>query len=311
MLLLIIAGTSLAGTWDFNPGMYALKHTHEFQDSVEGQGYMMEYQKINTNNLSLLEYTHGSGSFKQAEILNSSQKTTHDSDNYYVYSAKNGWVEKPGYANSEICFTKQSESTQSPTSFAYGTGWYASHPVEYNSLLKDKTEAKSYQEASSMNHQLEYARGYIGDISVVLNCTGPTEDKNGVGLTSMKILDDVTQGTVHVGELQTDTLYSMKDAFQNQGWKDPLIEIDTNYIGNFHIEKVMELNIEKEHPSSSSDWLPCCSGGYFDIQDYKYLLGGAKGVFDCTCRNTSISTYIPAWNGTAAQFPTEQYKSKP
>jgi len=276
---------------------------------------MMEYQRVNTNNLSLLEYSHGSGSFKQAEILNSTQSTTHDSDTYYVYSATKGWVKKSKGANSAICFTKQSESTQAPTSFAYGTGWYASHPVEYNSLLKDKTEAKSYQEASSMVHQLEYARGYIGDISVELNCTAGYESdyRKGVygkGLTKMKILDDVTQGTVHVGELQTDTLYSKKDAFEKQGWKEPLIEIDVNYIGNFHIEKEMELNIEKDYPMSSSDWLPCCSGGYFDIQDYKYLLPGEVGIFDCTCRETSLSKYQPEWNGTAAQFPTAEYKDK-
>ena len=79
ILLLIVTGLSWAGTWDFNPGQEAVKHKHEMTDDVTGQGYVMEYKKINTNNLSLLEYFHGSGSMDLADILNSEQKSTHAS----------------------------------------------------------------------------------------------------------------------------------------------------------------------------------------------------------------------------------------
>lgn len=59
-----------------NPGREAIKYKHEMTDDVTGQGFAVEYKSINTNNLSLLEYYHGSGSVDMADILNSEQKTT-------------------------------------------------------------------------------------------------------------------------------------------------------------------------------------------------------------------------------------------
>ena len=75
----------------------------------------------------------------------------------------------------------------------------------------------------------------------------------------------------------------------------------------------MKLEISKSPPTWMEDWLPCCSGGFFDIPSYNFDKehGLQKGVFDCTCRNTSISTMQPKWNTTMAQFPTEQYQYKP
>ncbi len=75
----------------------------------------------------------------------------------------------------------------------------------------------------------------------------------------------------------------------------------------------MKLEISKSAPIWMEDWLPCCSGGFFDIPSYNFdkERGSQKGIFDCTCRNTSISTMKPAWNTTMAQFPTETYQYKP
>jgi hypothetical protein len=285
---------------------------------------------------------HGSGSFDEADLINSEQKTTGSpySDYYWIYddtltkkvkingvnrTVAAGWtVKKPSGANSVISMTKQNEVTQGPTSFAYGTGWYASHPVSYNSLFKDKTLAKSYQEANMMHHQVEYARGFKGDISVDMNCTGPTAKANGKGSIVMRLEDDVLEGTVHVSELQTDTLFNAKKDYvtvkgakkytqgmKRQGWKEPLIEVDANYVGSFHIKKTMQMEISKSKSTSTEDWLPCCSGGFFDIWSYDMTNGGQIGIFDCTCRNTSISSFKPKWNASLAQFPTEDYVYKP
>ena len=94
-------------------------------------------------------------------------------------------------------------------------------PSDITPYSRTGTEAKSYQEASSMLHQIEYARGFVGDITVDLNCTGPTFLNNGVGLTSMKIKDQVIDGTVHVGVLQTYTLDKSKDNMKIQGIHKP------------------------------------------------------------------------------------------
>ena len=163
-------------------------------------------------------------------------------------------------ANSVVSYTRQYDNIQSPTTFAYGTGYYAANPISYNSLLKDKTVAKSYQEAASMHRQVEYARALKGDIAVDINCTGPTDKADGKGTLSMRIDDDVTQGTLHIGELLAQP---MKNGVQpkvknKMGWKDPIIEVDNDYIGDFQVQKTMKLEITKTRPHGREDWLPCC-----------------------------------------------------
>jgi len=320
VLLFIIAPICWAGLYDLNPGMEAVKYKHEMTDDVTGQGYMMEYKRVNTNNLSLWEYSHGSGKIDQADILNSEQKTTH-SNTYkmYDYAEKGGYAvrEKAGGANSVISYTRQYDNIQSPIAFAWGAGYYASNPIRFNSLLKDKTEAKSYQESASMHRQIEYARAVHGDIAVDMNCTGASATADGKGTLSMKIDDEVTSGTMHVGELLTSPMKAINapSVKTKQGWGDAIIEVDNDYIGDFHVKKTMKLEITKSKPTWAEDWLPCCSGGFFDLPATLYNFdkqyGSMKGIFDCTCRNTSISSMKPAWNASQAQFPTEVYRNKP
>ncbi|MCX8207623.1 MAG: hypothetical protein N3G75_07295 [Methanothrix sp.] len=327
-VLFFVLGSSYAGPWDLNPGKEALKHTHHSEGDVTGEGFVMVYQNINTNNLSAVEYMHGSGSFDVADIIDSQQKTGHGGSYYYQSQSKGlvpDWKEQWTGANSVIKLTRQSDMTHSPMTFAYGTGWYASHPITYNSLLKDRTVAKSYQEGSMMLHQLEYARGFVGDMAVELNCTGPTETKDGYGLASMKLEDKVIQGTVHIAELLTNpqtlkaktssdkkkTYYTPSSSMKTLGVRGALIEIDENYIGNFDIQRSMKLEVTKSRAVTMEDWLPCCMGGFFDVPDYSKANKGQIGIFDCTCRNTSISTFKPAWNGTIAQFPTDKYRNVP
>ncbi len=160
----------------------------------------MEYVKVNTNNLSMLEYAHGSGSMNFADILYSEQKATSKTV-YWIDYNTGQWKSGNTGATSAITYTRQYDNVQSPTAFAYGNGWYAAHPVVYNSLLKDKNQAKSYQESASMHRQVEYARALKGDIAIDLNCTAPTATADGKGSISMRLDDEVTQGTLHVGEL--------------------------------------------------------------------------------------------------------------
>lgn len=279
----------------------------------------MNYQKVNTNNLSMLEYSHGSGTMDFADIMSAAQTTTTSSAGYYYYYLDpNGLLQKaPKGGNSVISYTKQYDNVQSPTAFAYGTGWYAAHPVVYNSLLKDKNDAKSYQEGISMERQVEYARGLKGDIGIDLNCTGPYAASVGYGkgTASMKIDDNVIEGTMHIGVLYTNTLLDSKGKNRDmkiQGMKETIVQTDEDYIGNFDVQKNIKFEIKKSPSFNNVDWLPCCMGGFFDIPSYdlKTERAGQLGIFDCTCYSTALSTYQPAWNGTTAQFPESVYGSK-
>jgi hypothetical protein len=315
LLLLISVGFACAaGEPAMNPNGYYIENTHEFQQDVSGEGYVMVYQYVNTNNLSLKNYMHGSGIMDSATLINSKQKTT--SFDYFPEKAGGKYQNADKlYTNknydSIIGFTEQNEMTQSPQGFVYGTGWYAFHPVEYNSLLKERTDARNYQAGTQMLHQIEYARGFRKDIGVDLNCTGPIVKAKGAGITQMRIEEDVLQGTVHVGATLTQLDKMGNSVKTNGGVKNPLIVIDENYVGSFKIKKSMKINAIKSELKEVSDWLPCCFGGYFDMSDYERKLLSEEGVFDCSCRATALKTYKPAWDGSTAQFPNEIYVSKP
>jgi hypothetical protein len=325
ILFLIISGLSWAGQFDYNPDQIPIQYKNDVTSDVTGEGYFMEYKKVNTNNLSMLEYAHGSGNLDFADILYNEQKSKDPSTIYYFGDRKvklgnqtitieGDWTSGKYGPNSRITYTRQYDNIQSPISFGYGTGWYAAHPIGYNSLLKDKNMAKSYQEGASMHRQIEYAHAVKGDIAVDINCTAPTATADGKGTLSMNIDDDITQGSLHIGELLNNaTVFKVKPYGHKAALKDPIILVANDYIGNFQVQQTMKLEMTKCKPTWREDWLPCCHGGFFDIPAWNFdkRYSGQKGIFDCTCRNESISTMKPKWNTSLAQFPTETYRNVP
>ena len=325
ILFLIITGLSWAGQFDYNPDQIPIQYKNDVTSDVTGEGYFMEYKKVNTNNLSMLEYAHGSGNLDFADILYNEQKSKDPSTIYYFGDRKvklgnqtitieGDWTSGKYGPNSRITYTRQYDNIQSPISFGYGTGWYAAHPIGYNSLLKDKNMAKSYQEGASMHRQIEYAHAVKGDIAVDINCTAPTATADGKGTLSMNIDDDITQGSLHIGELLNNaTVFKVKPYGHKAALKDPIILVDNDYIGNFQVQQTMKLEMSKYKPTWREDWLPCCHGGFFDLPAWNFdkRYDGQKGIFDCTCRNTSISTMKPQWNTSLAQFPTDKYVNVP
>ncbi len=315
IVVLVLAGPCFAaGEPAMNPDGYFIQNTNEFQQDVSGEGYVMIYQQVNTNNLSVKNYMHGSGTMDMATLISSQQKKPVTVDFFPAWDAKKNpstygdkYSSNKNY-DSTITFTEQNEMVQSPYAFSYGTGWYASNPIQYNSLLKEKTDSKNYQAGSTMQHQIEYARAFQKDVGVVLNCTGPTNKADGVGLNQMRLEESVTEGTVHIGEMLTQNMDKKKGI--KGSMHDPLVLIDENYVGSFKIKKSMTINAVKGKISEISDWLPCCYGGYFDMDPIDRRIS-EDGIFDCTCRATSLKSYKPAWNGSTAQFPNDVFATKP
>jgi hypothetical protein len=315
ILLLLISGMAGANSKsapniNMNPGQSWVEHTNDFQQDVSGEGYVMVYQDVNTNNLSLKNYMHGSGVMDMATLISSKQKPYRDNE----LLAVNGIPYSVYSYDSVITFEEQNEMSYAPMGFAYGNGWYADHPVNYASLLKERTDSRNFQAGISITHQIEYARAFKKDIGVQLNCTDGTNGAKGVGLNSMKIEEDVTQGTIHIGQLVFDPklAYDTKTYGGKRSNIEPIITIDENYVGSFKVKKDINTNVVKGSYKDEADWLPCCIGGFFDMQAFEQKVNKVKtGIFDCTCRETAIKTYKPAWNGTVAQFPTAQYQKKP
>jgi hypothetical protein len=95
----------------------------------------------------------------------------------------------------------------------------------------------------------------------------------------MKVSEDVQEGRVSIGVLQGGTP-GIGQPPSASALRKPLIEIDEEYVGTFHIEKNMSIRVPFGQTWQNYSWLPCCNEGYFDIPDYyaKYL--SAAGIFD-------------------------------
>ncbi len=313
LVFVSLIGSSMAATPSSSlvgPGSYEEKNiTFSMEQSVQSNGYSMTYLYAKSGNVAIKNYAHGSGSLDSESTLTYQLL---DKKNHPLYTDYNDFIQNC------IQFKEDVSMVYAPMRITVGNGYFAANPLDYNSLLKEKTWVKNYRAGTSMHHEVEYA--HVLDKELEINAKEKfnyTYDPvwEGVGYTQMKINEDVTDGKAHIGVLQSNTDYAGKLAkdgktplsdfsslkglgsgILSSAWKNPSIEIDEDYWGTSHIEKNMTLEVPYYKKTSSDDWLPCCSGGYLTmpasyIGDAK--LKSAKGIFDCTCFKAPNQAQFP------------------
>ncbi|MGB5101323.1 MAG: hypothetical protein WBN94_12085 [Methanothrix sp.] len=297
MVLVALTGLcSAAIVWPADPkypnGYQESNRTFDFEQSVQGNGYFMTYMYAKAGNVAVKNYAHGSGS------LNSEATLTYQN---LDRSTHNAYSDYNDFAQDCIQFKEDVAMVYAPMRIAVGNGYYAANPLDYSSLLKEKTWVKNYLAGTSMHHEVEYAHALDKELEIVakdkINYTWDPELES-VGYTQMKLVEDVTDGKAHIGVLQANDNYASLMAEDGpdfadyslsnvkSAWKNPSIEIDEDYWGTYHIEKNMTLEVPYHLIQKSEDWLPCCFGGYLTMPTTNLGgmgLKGAKGVFDCTC----------------------------
>ena len=308
MVLVALTGYSLAAiTWPatakYPNGFETSNMTFNFEQSVQGNGYFMTYLYAKADNVAVKNYAHGSGSINNEAVLTyyDMDQTTHN-----VYTDYNDIKENC------IQFKETNSMVYAPMRIAVGTGYYAANPVDYSSLLKEKTWVKNYRSGTSMQNELEYAHAIDKDLNLVakekFNYTYDPETI-GFSTTQMNVNEDVTDGKAHIGVLQAQDNYAsmndlgadaqssiggldvpnLKSALQN-----PAIEIDEDYWGTYHIEKNMTLEVPYLLIQTKDDWLPCCTGGFANMNyEDKKPFKSATGIFDCTCFQAPTQAQFP------------------
>jgi hypothetical protein len=275
--------------------------TFDFEQSVQGNGYFMTYMYAKSGNIAFKNYAHGSGSINNEATLTYQNMSTKTHNNYADYN---------DFYQNCIQFKEDNAMVYAPMRIAVGNGYYAANPLDYSSLLKEKTWAKNYRAGTSMHHEVEYAHALDKELDLTLKeKVNYTWDPvvEGTGYTQLKVVEDVTDGKAHIGVLQasTDTISKigylnpdLTDAryagMKNSAWRNPAVEIDEDYWGTYHIEKNMTLEVPYYKKTALDDWLPCCSGG-FDFMTYadKKAFKSATGVFDCTCFKAPTQAQFP------------------
>jgi hypothetical protein len=305
MVLVALIGSSMAAQPVLFPATLAYPNAYEeknttftFEQSVQGNGYFMTYLYAKAGNVAMKNYAHGSGSINNEALL-TYQKLNR--------STRNAYSDYNDFNQNCIQFKEDVAMVYAPMRIAVGTGYYAANPVDYSSLLKERTELKNYRAGTSMLHEVEYAHALDKELELVakekFNHTYDPEWV-GVGYSQMKVNEDVTDGKAHIGVLQANDDWTSQQTYRDVtslsgskqffAWKKPAIEIDEDYWGTYHIEKNMTLEVPYHLIQKTDDWLPCCFGGFTDMTAYdQKVFKSAKGIFDCTCFKAPTQAQFP------------------
>lgn len=193
------------------------------------------------------------------------------------------------YNRSFLQLSESRNISHAPVIMNIGSGYYSSRPISYNSQAGSETWIKDAGAAASMHHEVNYAQGIDGEIELSGQESSYYQDgyysQNSAAI-QMKINEDVTDGSVHIGVLQGDSDPSegygageSSDPLMN-AWKNPSLEMGEDYIGTYHIEKNMTITTSQNDAWRGDYWLNCCSGGYFNTEYYPFRLISADEVFN-------------------------------
>lgn len=252
-----------------------------YEDSTSGSGLFASNNKIAAQGphsdprvpsklaeVYLQKMTHGSGSIERESIIKSTESTKTQIDPDVIYSF------------GLIAALDNNSMIYGPQTMSIGNGYYATHLVNFNSLLSDKTQIKNYASKTSMGQEINYAHGINMDqVASVEDDYYDTGVAKSLARSVLDLNGDVTSGTAYLEMLQGGSRKS------KSAWIDPDIDIDQAYTGTFNFATKMNLTVPIYKSVSEDYWLPCCSGGWEDMRysDKKGFGTDAKGIFDCTC----------------------------
>jgi hypothetical protein len=180
---------------------------------------------------------------------------------------------------------EDSNMVYSPLAMVIGSRYYNVHPVAFNSLLQEEDWIKNRNGFNSLHHMVDLAHRLNKALDAQSDATN----------TTMNIEENLANGRAHFGALQLVGIPVDEEPEEDSGeeqvqgpamkaWKNPLIEMDEDYIGSFHFKKNMTLYTNSEDKETEDSWLPCCSGGFSEMNyEDANAIKSARGVFDCTC----------------------------
>ena len=298
--------------------------TFNFEQNVSGTGFFAAYRYLNmpdalgpeghlNNGAEAKTHAHGSGKLDTESLICAE---TSFSNKTWIDGAidEDGEIIEDEEATTSIIRLKEDhDMNYGPMAMAVGTRYYASRPLSFNSLLSEDVRLKNRGGLSSIHHSIEDARG----VSMLLDAEIAGSESDAEFNTSMRLEEDIVEGKAHFGVLHLAGIPKdeepeedeAEDAESGDGngeedvedsgdndeeapvlgpamklWHKPLLEVDQDYVGTFHIVKNLNLYTLEEGEEEEDDWLPCCAGGYASMTaaDQKYVKS-AKGIFDCTC----------------------------
>jgi len=232
---------------------------YNMEQKIEGNGFSSSYLNAEALNLSLFNKGHGSGS--------SNYQSTLQVNNGAKYDDKTG--ESRSVDDRVIKLEESADFSYAPTGFDLGRSlrWEG-----FQSLGREETCLKNYGSFASMGAAFNGVDTLSKDLLAELSWKSTNitdEDKRTLedhGQTSL-VVDAAFSGRGHIGALISGD-----------------IMVDEDYLGAYTLSKNMSHQMDYTQKMEKDDWLPCCSGGFLDMNSLdQRALKSARGVFDCTC----------------------------
>jgi hypothetical protein len=250
-------------------------YIYNMDQNVKGDGFFNAYLSTEVNNLSLSNTAHGSGSYDYESKLDSRNGVNFDTKkNEYSIVSDRG-----------TAFIESTDFSYSPSRMQLGK---YSLPIAFRSKGAEETCLKNYISGISMNARFNYV---------------DTLSKNLSSGLYWKYIN-VTDGFESTLESQTRTDLNLEASFSGSGHVGVLdmsrdrrnvdILIDEDYKGTYYLTKNMSHEAKYRLTRQTEDWLPCCSGGFVDMNVLdKKTFKSATGVFDCTCFKAADEAQFP------------------
>ena len=271
-----------------------------FEQNVSGTGFFTAYKYVLMpddtgtegrlfNGVEAKNKAHGSGKINTDSTIYAESSYSNKTWINGAYDEDGEIIEDEEGATSIIQMKEDSKMTYSPLVMGIGSRYYNHNPVVFNSLLNEEDWIKNRDAFSSLHHLVDQAHGLNKVIDAQANAGDDTMN------TTMNIEEDLIDGRAHFGVLQLAGIPVDEEPEEDSeevqvlglamnAWQRPLIEMDEDYTGSFHITKNMNLTTHSEEEEKEDLWLPCCYGGFGDLNyaDAR-VFKSARGIFDCTC----------------------------
>lgn len=171
--------------------------------------------------------------------------------------------------------------SQSPKIIAAGKGYYIDHPISYNSQTGQQTWIKNEAIGVSMKHEVSSAHNLSQTLEMSARDSS-RQDEHWMAINGgvhMMVEEDVQEGKVSIGALQGGVTRNGQLPSAT-ALRNPSLYLEEDYIGDFHIEKNMTLDVPILMLQRTYSWLPCCPEGYFDVPDHNRRYIGTESMFD-------------------------------
>ena len=305
MLLIFISISSAESKDDYvaheNPTTSEERNlTFNMEQNVSGTGFYAAYRHAQMpdvlgvdgssyNGVEAKNRAHVSGQIDIDSLMCAESSYTNRTWIDGAFDDNGDFVEEEEEATSTIQMDDDGKMAHIPTVMTVGARYYATHPIGFNSMINDNIWIKNRDGLNSINHRIDDAHGIDMLRSVQSDAV----------TTSMKITEDMVDGKAHTRAIQLagipldegpeeeeseeeDTGDQILGAAM-KAWHNSIFELDQNYFGSYHIESDLTLNVITDEVEEEDNWLPCCNGGFLDMNQADRAERIVQDVFDCTC----------------------------